>query len=502
MLDSELRFYLKANLGKPSVDFKLSDEENEKLFAYLNEHCEDGCLQDAKQQLKIKKAFKEYFESVGYILFKITENKILIKVFPYKIEPKESINLPAILEILSQHKEMIEYNYNGNKNQISIPKKLKEKIYTFINKIDNEEINKKELGRFAVNEFFKLQPHDIVIIKDDQIFIKILDDKYKRDISENDKGTIAGRYNGINEEELKTLYDDFISKEENRSFFYYVAKLFVQTHLLDNKIDNNTYEKKVFSLIQTIIAEQMNNSYNHDQDFCTGFSGYVFRMHFEEVFGHIANLILAEIASSNEYMMDFLKYYSLNIVVMDGKKYKVPELETEGGLKWNVVSMLSIVKIYIKTKTSIDTLKKEADELNKKIKVLYIGNYSPLEYQTYLNKERNDLEQDLLHDAKRLDRVTDTLNSVKNEERKFILKRELHEIKEGIQAKTDEKAKIIAKTVQKSVITEYNSLRKMLDTRVRQIHREEKILEQNKPAYLSIKHALAKALVSKKTIVP
>lgn len=186
---------------------------------------------------------------------------------------------------------------------------------------------------------------------------------------------------------------------------------------------------------------------------------------------------------------------------MDGKKYKVPELETDGGLKWNVVSMLSIVKIYIKTKTSTDTLKKETEELNKKIKALYIGNYSPLDYQNYLNKERNDLEQDLAHDTKRLDRVTDTLNSVKNEERKFILKRELHEIKEGIQAKNDEKAKIIARTVHKNVIAEYNSLRKMLDTRVRQIHREEKILEQNKAAYLSIKHALAKALVSKKTVV-
>ncbi|WP_345993362.1 hypothetical protein [Sulfurimonas sp. HSL-1716] len=501
MLDSELKFYLKAHLGKPSVGFKLSEAENNKLFAYFNEHCEEGCLQDPKSQQKIKQAFKEYFEPVGYILFKLTENKILLKVFAYKIEPKDSINLPAVLEILSLHKDLIQYDYKGNKNQISIPSKLKKKIYDFVKRIKNEEIHKKELIRFAVNEFFELHDHDIVIIKEDQIFVKKLDEKYKRKVSENEKNTIANRYNGINEEELKSLYDDFFSKEENKSFFYYVAKLFVTVHMIEKKIDNHTYEQKVFSIIQSIIAEQLNNTYNRNKDFCTGFAGYIFRVHFEEVFGHIASLILTEIAISNEYMMDFLKYYSLNVIVIDGKKYKVPELETESGLKWNVVSMLSIVKIYVKIKSSVDILKKEIDELDKKIKVLYIGEFSPLEYQNKLQKEKEEIEHILTQEKKKLDRVQDTLLSVKNEQRKFVLTRERLELKEIIQKKRDEKAQIIAQTVQKSVITQYNNLRKTLDTLMRQLHRNEKVLEQNRPSYLSIKNALAKALVSKKTLL-
>lgn len=501
MLDSELLFFLKAYLGKPTVDFKLSDEENVKIFTYLNEHCKEDCLQNPQNQLKIKQAFKDYFEAVGYILFKIKEGKILLKVLAYKIEPKDSVNLPDILKILSQNEDLIEYDYNGNQNQISIPKELKDKLYDFIGKIKNEEINKKELIRFAVNEFLELHSRDIVIVKDDQIFIKILDDKYKRDITEEDKGTIAGRYNGINEEELKSLYDDFFSKKENKNFFYNVADMFIQIHMLERKIDNETYEKKIFSIIQSIIYEQLSNSYNDDEEFCMGFSGYIFRTHFEEVFMHIANFMLAELAIANQHIIDFIKYYSLNVVVVDGRKYKVPALETDDNLRWNTVSILSIVKIYVKTKTSVETLKKNIEELDKKIKTLHIDNYSPLEYQNLLDKEKRDIEQNLSHERERLEKLIDEVNISNNKHKKPILEQEILKTRVNMKKMSDERAHIIEETVQKGTIIEYNNTKRALDSVVIRLRRDERILEQNKKAYLSIKHTLTKALISKKTLI-
>ena len=503
MLDQEIKFYLKTHVGKPSIDFRLSDEENDRLFAYLNENCETVDLDDPQSQLIIKQAFKEYLEPVGYILFKIINNKIRLKVFPYKIEPKDSVNLPSLLEILKNNQDLIEYDYKGNKNQISLPKKLKEKLYNFINKINNEEINKKELARFAVNEFLQLKDHDIVIIRDEHIFVKKLDDKYKRKVAENEKETIANRYNGINEDDFKVLYDDFFLEEESKNFFYYSAKMFVQTYLIEKKIDNQTYEKKVFALIQSIILEQLKEAYeDEDEDFFLGFSGYVFRKHFEEVFGHIANLILEEIAISNQYMMEFLKYYSLNIIVIDGRKYKVPELETEDGLKWNVISMLSIVKIYIKIKTSVEALKKEKEDINKKIRSLYIGDKTPLEYQNIVNTEKERLTQKINEHGKKLERYLDSMDMIKDTTKKTRLQVEIYNIKDEIKKYREEKKKVTATAVGKIVITEYNNLRKDLDNITRQLHREEKILEQNKAAYMSIKDALAKALVSKKMLVP
>lgn len=501
MLNSELKFFLKTFIGTPTVDYKLSDEENKRLFAYLYENCEAGFLEDAEKQLKIKQVFKEYFEPIGYILLKITNDKVLLKVFPYKIEPKDSVNLPLLLDMLADNEDMIEYEYKGNKNQISIPMKLKQKIYRFVNSIDNEEVNKKELVRYAVNQFFELQNHDIVIIRDEHIFVKILDEKYKRKITENEKGTIASRYNGIDEEYLKSLYDDFFENEENRDFFYYTAKLFVQMHLIDNRIDNTTYEKKVFSLIQSIIVEQMNKTYNYDEDFCTGFSGYIFRIHFEEVFGYIVHFILIEMAASNEVIIDFLKYYTLNIIVKDGKKYKVPILETEGGLRWNVISMMSIVKIYIKSKTAVETLKKEIDELEKNMRALYIEGYSPIEYQSFLNKEKDKITQNLIINEQNMEKARTMLKTVKSESRKSILQIEMNKIRDEMKEDQKEKAALIAKTVQKQIIIKFNMLNKRYETAKRQLRREEKILDQNQLSYSAIKQAMVKALISKTVLI-
>ncbi|MCX6076862.1 MAG: hypothetical protein NTW78_08270 [Campylobacterales bacterium] len=498
---SELRFYLKTYLNKPHIDFKWSEEDNDKFFTYVNENLGEDFFLNNENLLIIKQAFKEYFEPVGYILFKLKDKQIRIKVFPYKIEPKESINLPAILKILSDHENWVEYDYKGNQNQISIPKKLKDEIYNFVNGIENEEINKKELVRFAVYSFFELKDNDIVIIKDEQIFIKILDDKKRRIVAEDEKETIANRYGGIDEEELQTFYDDYFSKQENKDFFYIVAKTFVGIYLLDNKIDNYHYEKNVFAYIQSILLEQLTTSFDHNEDFFKGFSGYIFRMHFKEVFGHIANLILSEIAVSNEYMINFLRYYSLGVIVLDGRKYKVPELETEGGLKWNVVSMLSIVKIYMKTKATIDKLRKEINEINKETQSLYIQNMPPAEYQSLLIKERERVTEELAQGVRTINKCTDLMYLTKDEEKRALLQEEIHATKEAMQAKREEKNILTTKSVKINIITRYNNLKNELDTKTRQFQREKKVLDQNEKSYLSIKYSLAKALVSKKVFI-
>ena len=498
MLDSELKFYLKTNLKPPSIDFVWKDKDNKKLFEYLNENCEEECLLNRENQLKIKQAFKEYFEPVGYILFKMNGNQIRIKVFPYKIEPKDSVNLSAVLDILESNEKLIEYDYKGKDNQISIPKELKDKVYDFINNITNEEINRKELARYAVTEFFELHEHDIVIVKDNQIFIKILDYPYKRNIKESEKNTIANRYNGINEDELVSLYDEFFAQNENKNFFYYIAKLFVQIYFLEQKIDNFNYENKRFAIIQSIISEQLNHSYNNDDDFCTGFAGYIFRIHFQEVFEHIANFILAEIAISNDYMISFVKYYSSDVIVLDGKRYKVPMLETDSGLRWNVASILSIVKIYVKTKTSIDGMKKNVNELNKDLQELHVEGHPPAEYKAILLNKKEKLEEDIIQNKKKVEKCYDLADLTNDKHEKSKLQREIRTIRDAIEKKREERKDISNKMVKASVINEYNKIKNDIDGIKRQIKRDNRVLEQNEEAYFSIRHALAKALASKR----
>lgn len=501
MVLSKIKTHIKTIVGEASLDFVWTQEHNEKLLLYIDEHFQNRSLVDNDIQLSIKAALKEHFEPFGYLLFKITPTQLKMKLFAYKIEPKDSINLDALIDVIDKNEEEVEYDYNGKSDLICIKEALASKLTHFVNHISNEEINKKELLKHGIREAFELKESDIIIIKNSQIFIKLFDNGSIKEVPESQKETIANRYNGLDEESLKSFYKNFFLKEENRDFFYLVAEEFVDVYLLEKKIDNVIYEKYVFAFIQSIIINHLENSFDHNKEFFKGFSGYIFRIHFKEVFGHIASLILVEISNSNKYMIEFIKYYSLNVIVLNGQKYKVPELEAENGLKWSISSMMSIIKIYIKTEKSIEVLQDKQDELQDSIQDLYFNGISPIEYNNNINGEIEKISQELFYETKKLNAYMDSLDTTKDEKEKESLKKEIQQMKAKMQQKREEKEKLAFKLIDKGRLLRYNDTLKEIDSLQRQEKREERLLEQNRDSYLSIKNSLIKALTSKKVLL-
>ncbi|QOY55738.1 hypothetical protein HUE87_05805 [Candidatus Sulfurimonas marisnigri] len=498
---SELNTYLKTNLPKPSIDFKWDDLDNENFFLYLNKNYPKNFLSNSENLLNIKRAFKEYFEPIGYPLLKLTENTIRIKVFEYKTEPKDSINLDAIINIIESYEDLIEYDYKGIEGLISIPEDVKNKIYSFVRNINNEDINKKELIRFAVRHAFELEESDIIIIRSNQIIIKLLDGFLIEEVADNQKNTVANRYNGIDEDKLKSFNDEIFSQQDNKDFFYFTAEEFVDTYFLVKNIDNIAYEKNAFSLIQSIIIEQLTNLFDNNNEFFKGFAGYIFRIHFKEVFGYIADIILEEVGSSNKNMIEFLKYYSLDVVVLDGIKYKVPRMEAENGMRWNITSIMSIVRVYIKAKISIDNIYEKVNDLNNDISGLYIGGISPLEYNNGLKREIDKLSQEANYDTKKLDSYIDTLSSSKDENERKTLKNDIVSIKRNLLHQKEQKAVLSSKLIDSSVVANYADIKREIDSLKREENRDKKILIQNQDSYMSIQNALVKALTSKKILL-
>lgn len=501
MLLSKLNLCLKTIVGEPSIYFVWSDEHNDRLFSFLGEHLKDETIETPEIQITIKKALREHFESLGSVLFKISSSQFRMKLFPYKIEPKNSINLDAMLDIIEQNRDCIEDENSNKKDFICINKDLTFKLTHFVTHITNEEINKKELLKYAIRDYLELKDSDMVILKNGQIFIKLLDKTDYREVAESEKNTVAERFNGVNEEQLVSFYKTFFIKDENKYFFYNVAEQFVEIYMLEKRVDNMTYEKYVFSFIQSIIIEHLEKLFDNNPEFFKGFSGYIFRVHFKEVFGYIASMILSEISSSNKYMIDFLKYYSLNVIVIDGHKYKVPEIEADNGLKWSVSSMMSIVKIYMKTDQSIDIILNKKEELQDSINDIYINGISPVEYKNILTKEMDELSMDIAYLAKKLNLNADSLDLSKDEQERETLKNSIREIRLEMQLKREKHAKLLARMVSKNDLLKYINTRKEIDALTRQEKREEKILEQNEEAFLSIKNSLIKALTSKKILI-
>lgn len=498
MMYSKLKYYVKTNLKNPSLDFVWNEDDNKKFFAYLYENFPSVNLEEEKNISEIKRVFEDYFEPVGYIIFKLRHNQIRLRAFSYKVEPKDSQNLESIIDIIIDNEDLIDFCYKDKDNQILVPSELVNIINDYIKSIKNEKINKKELLKFSVRVALELEESDIVVSKNGQIFIKLVDEIDKRQISEEEKNTVANRYNGIDEKEFETVYIDYFKNHENEDFFPIVAKLFVEKYFYETKINNVTYEKNVFSYIQNIIIEQLADFCSYNDEFLKGFSGYVFRKHFNSVFEFISDLILIEISASNEYMIDFLKYYSLNIVIINGVKYRVPELITEDGLKWNVVSMLSIVKIYIKTRSNLKILKSEIYKLDEKILALSIEGLTPLEYQKKHAKDKQKVLDDIAKQKHKLEKYSDSLQLSENDKEKQILRVDIENIKIEIDKLNKKKAFLATRIVKKSIIKNYVDLTRDKDSLTREQRRDEKIMGQNAKAFNSIKSALTKALISKK----
>jgi len=403
----------------------------------------------------------------------------------------------SIIDILEANEDAIEEDYNNKADLVALNKVLKNKIFNFV---DNKILSydKKELIKFAIREYFELQERDIVVIREDKIIIKLLDDKSIHEVSQEEQGTIAERYNGINEDDLKSFYNDIFLQEENEDFFYMVADTFVKENLIAKKLDNKTYEQTVFPTIQSIITKKLINTFDYNEEFFKGFSGYVFRIHFKEVFDYIADLILNKLADSNEYIINFLKYYSLSVVIVNGKRYKVPAIEAEDGWKWNVASMMPVIKVFIKADTAVFTLENEINLLKKKTLDFHIGNLSPVAYNISINKEIDKIRQEIIYEANRLDSHIATL---KDDPLNNKLKQEISDIKHHVQTMRAQVKHLEEKIIKKDKIIKYTDLKRDLDSKVRYKEREELVMKNNEKSFDSIANALVKALTSKKVAI-
>ena len=410
-------------------------------------------------------------------------------------------NLDSIVEIIESNNELIEYDYKGKENQILVPKVIVDKTYKLMSDLGILESDFKESVKQSIKKGFELSSNDIVISKNGEFFIKLFEKTKKHHVDEKDKDTIVNRYNGIEEDELEQFYHEFFEDSENKDFFVSVATEFVEIYLKDKKITNESYAKNVFTQIHTITFALLIELYDDSDGFFKGFAGYVFRLHFKDVFEHIADILLDEISISNTNIINFLKYYSQDVIVVGGKKYRVPSLEAKDGLKWNVGSMLSIAKMYTKSKRAILDLQRESVNLNNHIKSLYIGNLTPIEYQTAQIQKRQSYDDDIAHQNRKLEKYLDTLSTIEDPNEKYEMKTEVHFIKEGIIRLKEEKSALSEVAIDQNSIRQYSQLQKDTDSLNRQLKREKLVITQNKESYTSIRESLIKALISKKQLL-
>ncbi|MCD6172551.1 MAG: hypothetical protein J7J96_02035, partial [Sulfurimonas sp.] len=144
-------------------------------------------------------------------------------------------NYDDLVSTIYDYEESIERNYQSKKDQILLHKPLLVSVVNFLKQPEYLTFDKIKLIKLLIKDVLELKSSDIIIIKKNYIFIKLYDDSKEQKPKTN---TIADRYNGIDENKLKSFYDKYFSEKDIKCLFQDITTKFVQKYFLDHNINN------------------------------------------------------------------------------------------------------------------------------------------------------------------------------------------------------------------------------------------------------------------------
>ena len=480
--------YLKRTFVRPASNFVWTQEKNDVFFKFLYENFPKEEIVSQRNRAEIKQAFIDFLEPVGYILFRMNEVKIALRLFPYKIEPKQSRYLQPLKELIVQHKELIKQDKDG---QLLIKGKLRRILYNFVDQKVDEQVYKKTLLKQALYEALELNARDVILVKKKEVFIKVFQEKQKE----------LERFNGLDEEELKSLYDQYFDNQYMQEFLQGLAESIYKEYFLEKAISNEWYEKNIFPLVQEKIAQNLDNFLDgKDEEFKFGFAGFVFRVNFIQFFILLSEKILQSIYKRDEMIIEWLKYYD-GRQFMDGTKhYKTQELIDKKNQRWNVVAIHAKVSVWFQAKNRRRSLKVRVHNLTIEMDSLLIDSKTPVEYKKGLLAQEENLEKKIYSKTRQLKELVKKLNldEKKNDQ---ILKAEIDTLSRTISQFQDDLQRLKNERISITTDKVYKEYKEEKVHALREIERLEKVLRENKELFILIRSAVVHVLISKKILL-
>jgi len=301
--------------------------------------------------------------------------------------------------------------------------------------------------------------------------------------------------------QLDLFYNQHFSEEKVETFCKNISSIIIEKYFVVYTIDNATYEKEIFKIIKKLIILHLESSFDKEMEFNLLFSVYIFKKHFKLIFAYLSEYLMKEIAYSNQNVIDFLKYYSLDTLIVEMKRYTIPQIKDVNGLRWNVVSMLSVLKTYVKTQDKLNEIQPTIKSLEKDIRSFYKNGLSPEDHNALVEKNYASLNEQIIKNASHIANIHDALVILKGDTELALTHKELQDAEYERLELRQKKAQLTKLKIKQHEMLEYTNLVKQYDAIQHEIKPKKKIIEQNKSSYLCIKNALIKALISKKQAI-
>jgi len=358
MLYQYTKRYLKKRFYQPSSNFVWSKEINSHFFEHIDKRY---AIEEFEKELtEVKEAFKDFFEPVGNLIFKYRDKReIVLKIFPYRVNPAKSKHLDRLIKIILQNKEYVKY-HNNKKDSLVIFGKIRREINKEIYHTD-ESVNKKELVKCAIRKALELDERDIIVTLKRKFIVK----KFKIfniSFEPDDSNEIAGYTKDEVEDSYKKIF-----KDDNllMSFIQNTLKKLFNLTLNFVILTNEEYEKNFARVVHRAIVEELDNYISVEEDFRVAIAIYLMQENARKIHRIVAIELLNSIYENEKNAIDFLSYYDGRYILKNNIKYKTPRLETKDGKSLHVSNIINICNLWINDTRKRDKLEDELKFVEK-----------------------------------------------------------------------------------------------------------------------------------------
>jgi hypothetical protein len=345
---SDIVSVLETFLPKHLYALDLTTEHYKKLLQELGVASKEALFEEKKGS--IRKALVKYFSKTNQeIELQITFLSFALKkkfLDPSKPEAYDRMlhkNRSMIINIFERKSDFSPIDYI-----VSIPEAVRQPILENFLNCDNNMDRARQITRQQIDQVFTLDTKDIIFFLRGRITIRhyTLPNKIPDGVDK--------RFGGESVEDMETMYNAYFPK----GAWEYVEPILGE--VLEDKlnfgvIDNLTFTRTfipVFrSMIEILLLEILKKE---DRSKLEGFTGYVLRQQFHDIFVYTAKNLLEFVENRNKNAEMFIKYFS-DEVIIDGngnkiQKYAIVDSKQQ---RWNFSAILSIMMQYKQVKQKI-----------------------------------------------------------------------------------------------------------------------------------------------------
>ncbi|MDD4884156.1 hypothetical protein [Sulfuricurvum sp.] len=350
------------------------------LLGSLNIDTNEALFNDKKGS--IRKALVKFFSKTYQdIDVKAAFEKCVIKKHftdPSKSEAYDRMlhkNTLLIIDILKRKFEFSPLAY-----LISIPEDIRTRImHGFVDANDAME-TARQITRRQFEQIFKLDERDIIFFLRGRISIRYYTPPKKLPPGA-DK-----RFAGESVEKMEEMYSTYFPDGAWDHIEPILGEVIAEK-LNFAVIDNATFTRTFIPVFRTMIEILLLEIIDPTQrDAIEGFTGYVLRQHFHQIFVCTAKNLLQFVEERDKNAEKFIKYFNEDIVLdSNGNKIQKYAIVDSKQQKWNYSSIVSVMMQFKQAKLKIENQKEAILSAHERVEIC----------QEELNSEKNN-KQDVL----------------------------------------------------------------------------------------------------------